>query len=58
MLGGLIRENKTQDSQGCLTFTTLRYWADFGSSGTNVRRTELVILMAPTVVNYQQDARG
>ncbi len=59
VLGGLIRENKTQDSQGVpgLRHVPILGWL-FGSSGTNVRRTELVVLITPTAVTNQQDARS
>ncbi|WP_344959951.1 type II secretion system secretin GspD [Zobellella aerophila] len=59
VLGGLIRENKTQDSQGVpgLRHVPVLGWL-FGSSGTNTRRTELVVLITPTAVANQQDARA
>ncbi|WP_319781384.1 type II secretion system secretin GspD [Oceanisphaera sp. IT1-181] len=59
VLGGLIRENKTQDSQGVpgLRHIPVLGWI-FGSSGTSVRRTELVVLITPTAVINQQDARA
>lgn len=59
VLGGLIRENKAQDSQGVpgLRHVPVLGWL-FGNSGTNVRRTELVVLITPTAVTNQQDARA
>lgn len=59
VLGGLIRENKTQDSQGVpgIRHVPVLGWL-FGSSGTNVKRTELVVLITPTAVANPQDARA
>ncbi|WP_417615054.1 type II secretion system secretin GspD [Oceanisphaera sp.] len=59
VLGGLIRENKSQDSQGVpgLRHVPVLGWL-FGSSGTNVRRTELVVLITPTAVANPADARA
>ncbi|MBM7456049.1 general secretion pathway protein D [Oceanisphaera litoralis] len=59
VLGGLIRENKSQDSQGLpgLRHVPVLGWL-FGSSGTNVRRTELVVLITPTAVANAIDARA
>jgi general secretion pathway protein D len=59
VLGGLIRENKSQDSQGLpgIRHVPVLGWL-FGSSGTNVRRTELVVLITPTAVTNPQDARA
>ncbi|GAA3698468.1 type II secretion system secretin GspD [Oceanisphaera sediminis] len=59
VLGGLIRENKSQDSQGVpgIRHVPILGWL-FGSSGTNVRRTELVVLITPTAVASPTDARA
>ncbi|WP_298718579.1 type II secretion system secretin GspD [uncultured Oceanisphaera sp.] len=59
VLGGLIRENKSQDSQGVpgIRHVPILGWL-FGSSGTNVRRTELVVLITPTAVANPADARA
>ncbi|GHA16526.1 type II secretion system secretin GspD [Oceanisphaera arctica] len=59
VLGGLIRENKSQDSQGLpgLRHIPVLGWL-FGSSGTNVKRTELVVLITPTAVANPADARA
>ncbi|MDP5293444.1 type II secretion system secretin GspD [Oceanimonas sp. CHS3-5] len=59
VLGGLIRENTTRDSQGVpgLRHVPVLGWL-FGSSGTNTRRTELVVLITPTAVANAIDARA
>lgn len=59
VLGGLIRENTTRDSQGVpgIRHVPVLGWL-FGSSGTNTRRTELVVLITPTAVANAIDARA
>ncbi|MGP7735252.1 type II secretion system secretin GspD [Oceanimonas smirnovii] len=59
VLGGLIRENTTRDSQGIpgIRHVPVLGWL-FGSSGTNTRRTELVVLITPTAVANAIDARA
>ncbi|MCC4264512.1 type II secretion system secretin GspD [Oceanimonas baumannii] len=59
VLGGLIRENTTRDSQGVpgIRHVPVLGWL-FGSSGTNTRRTELVVLITPTAVTNAIDARA
>ncbi|NHI02073.1 type II secretion system secretin GspD [Oceanimonas sp. MB9] len=59
VLGGLIRENTSRDSQGVpgLRHVPVLGWL-FSSSGTNTRRTELVVLITPTAVTNAIDARA
>ncbi|MBY4678558.1 type II secretion system secretin GspD [Marinobacterium sp. CAU 1594] len=58
VLGGLIRENKTRDSEGVpgLRHVPVVGWL-FGSEGKSVKRTELVVLITPTAVTDREEAR-
>ncbi|SEG04710.1 type II secretion system secretin GspD [Marinobacterium lutimaris] len=58
VLGGLIKENKTRGSEGVpyLRHMPVVGWA-FGSRGTSVNRTELVVMITPTAVTDTADAR-
>ncbi|WKE65663.1 type II secretion system secretin GspD [Gallaecimonas kandeliae] len=58
VLGGLIRDNKTQDSDGVpgLRHIPILGWL-FGSKGTSSKRTELVVMITPTAVADKDDAR-
>lgn len=58
VLGGLIKENKTNGGEGApyLRHVPLVGWA-FGSRGKSVSRTELVVMITPTAVTDTADAR-
>ncbi|EKE75968.1 type II secretion system secretin GspD [Gallaecimonas xiamenensis] len=58
VLGGLIRENKSNDSGGVpgLRHIPVLGWL-FGSKGTSNRRTELVVMLTPTAVGSREEAR-
>lgn len=58
VLGGLIKENKDEGSEGVpvLRHVPVLGWI-FGSSGKKTARTELVVMITPTAVTDQQDAR-
>lgn len=58
VLGGLIKENTGRDSEGLpyLRNIPVLGWA-FGSQGKSKSRTELVVMITPTVVSSQEEAR-
>ncbi len=58
VLGGLIKENKSNGSEGVpyLRHLPVVGWA-FGSRGKSVSRTELVVMITPTAVTDTVDAR-
>ncbi len=58
VLGGLIKENRDRSSQGLpgLRHVPVVGWL-FGSEGKNVNRTELVVMITPTAVTSQEEAR-
>ena len=58
VLGGLIKENRDRSSQGlpALRHVPVVGWL-FGSEGKNVNRTELVVMITPTAVTSQEEAR-
>lgn len=58
VLGGLIRENRSNGSEGVpyLRHMPVVGWA-FGSKGKSVNRTELVVMITPTAVTDTADAR-
>ncbi len=58
VLGGLIRENNGRDSQGLpyLRNIPILGWA-FGSQGKSKSRTELVVMITPSVVSTLDEAR-
>jgi len=58
VLGGLIKENKSNGSEGVpvLRHMPVVGWA-FGSRGKSVNRTELVVMITPTAVTDTSDAR-
>ncbi|GGC02108.1 type II secretion system protein GspD [Marinobacterium zhoushanense] len=58
VLGGLIKENKTNGGEGVpfLRHMPVVGWA-FGSRGKSVNRTELVVMITPTAVTDTADAR-
>ena len=58
VLGGLIKENRTNGSEGVpyLRHMPVVGWA-FGSRGKSVSRTELVVMITPTAVTDTADAR-
>lgn len=58
VLGGLIKENKTNGGEGVpyLRHMPVIGWA-FGSRGKSIDRTELVVMITPTAVTDTADAR-
>ncbi|GAA0691527.1 type II secretion system secretin GspD [Marinobacterium maritimum] len=58
VLGGLIRENRSNGSEGVpyLRHMPVVGWA-FGSRGKSINRTELVVMITPTAVTDTADAR-
>lgn len=58
VLGGLIKENKSQSSGGMpgLRHVPILGWL-FGSEGKSFQRTELVVLITPTAVTDREEAR-
>lgn len=57
-LGGLIRETVTNSKQGLPGFSDLPVIGTlFGSSSNDSRRTELLVLITPTVLRNDQDAK-
>ncbi|MFW1677718.1 type II secretion system secretin GspD [Pontibacter sp. JAM-7] len=58
VLGGLIKENRDRSSQGLpgLRHVPVLGWL-FGSEGKNINRTELVVMITPTAVTSQEEAR-
>jgi general secretion pathway protein D len=58
VLGGLIKENKTDESSGVpvLRHIPILGWL-FSGTGKSTQRTELVVLITPTAVLDQEDAR-
>ncbi|PSL16111.1 type II secretion system protein D (GspD) [Marinobacterium halophilum] len=59
VLGGLIKENKTNGGEGVpyLRHVPVLGWA-FGSRGKSINRTELVVMITPTAVTDTADARA
>lgn len=58
VLGGLIKENNSRNNEGLpyLRHIPLLGWA-FGSQGQAVSRTELVVMITPSVVSTLDEAR-
>jgi general secretion pathway protein D len=58
VLGGLIKENRNRSSGGVpgLRHVPVMGWL-FGSEGKSVDRTELVVMITPTAVSDQEEAR-
>lgn len=58
VLGGLIKENRSRSSGGVpgLRHVPVMGWL-FGSEGKSVDRTELVVMITPTAVSDQEEAR-
>ncbi len=57
-LGGLIREQSTQDKSGIPGLNDLPLIGPlFGNQSRDLRRTELLVLLTPRVVRNQQEAR-
>jgi general secretion pathway protein D len=58
-LGGLIQEQKTRDRSGLPFLSEIPILGALGSNTTNgLKRTELLILLTPTVVHDSEDARA
>jgi general secretion pathway protein D len=58
VLGGMIQENNTQDTNGVPFLHDLPYVGDlFGGTTRSVTKTELVILLTPRVMKSRQDAQ-
>ncbi|HEX9392739.1 MAG TPA: type II secretion system secretin GspD [Usitatibacteraceae bacterium] len=59
VLGGLIQNTKTSGSQGVPLLSKIPFiGALFGTQTYSMRRTELVILITPVVINNSDDARA
>ncbi len=59
VLGGLIQNTKTSGSQGVPLLSKIPFiGALFGTQTYSMRRTELVILITPVVINNTDDARA
>ncbi|WP_417361786.1 type II secretion system secretin GspD [Gallaecimonas pentaromativorans] len=58
VLGGLIRDNRSNDSSGVpgLRQVPVLGWL-FGSAGRSNQRTELVVMITPTAVTDREEAR-
>lgn len=58
-LGGLIRDAATESNDGIPILSTLPIVGPlFGTRGSNIGRTELLVLLTPRVVQNSQDARA
>lgn len=58
-LGGLIRDAATESNDGIPVLSTLPIIGPlFGTRGSNIGRTELLVLLTPRVVQNPQDARA
>ena len=59
VLGGLIQKTSTSGSQGVPLLSKIPFLgALFGTQTYSMRRTELVILITPVVINNSEDARA